>query len=290
MRNISWARARIGRLIIIFLALLSYILLFSLNTSRYFSQTLIENHSFPGIMWLQFGFSAFVALTFLTVGALVWLYARQRHVAALLLGLSLALMVTFEVQTGANFNDNLLTCIGFGASGAAQFLLSVLLLVFPVNFLAFPSKSKIAEPSQAPAKRSRQYYLALGLRVYLIVMFFLCLNSEFFSILYYWPTSQLSIWTGTIDNIYRLIAFIGILVTIVFSYFTSASKRERQQRRLFVLGVILAVAPLLLLTFIPHILQFPSQYVVELSANDHSHCAVSACPGLYYFALPGVGL
>jgi signal transduction histidine kinase len=263
MRNISWARARIGRFIIIFLALLSYILLFSLNTSRYFSQSLIENHSFPGIMWLQFGFSAFVALTFLTVGVLVWLYARQRQVAALLLGLSLALMVTFQVQTGANFNDKLLICIGFGASGAAQFLLSALLLVFPGNFLAFPSKSKIAETSQASAKRSRQYYLALGLRVYLIVMFFLCLNSEFFSILYYWPTSQLSIWTGTIDNIYRLIAFIGILVTIVFSYFTSASKRERQQRRLFVLGVILAVAPLLLLTFIPHILQFPSQYVVD---------------------------
>ncbi|HEV7236408.1 MAG TPA: hypothetical protein VGN15_09520, partial [Ktedonobacteraceae bacterium] len=119
MKNISWARARVGRIIIILLALISYILLFYLNTSRYFSQSLIDNHSFPGIMWLRFGFSAFVALIFLTVGALVWLYARQRQVAALLLGLCLTLMVTFEVQTGANFNDNLLICIGFGASGAA---------------------------------------------------------------------------------------------------------------------------------------------------------------------------
>ncbi|MGI9059289.1 MAG: sensor histidine kinase [Ktedonobacteraceae bacterium] len=84
-----------------------------------------------------------------------------------------------------------------------------------------------------------------------------------FSVLYYWPTSQLLIWTGTIDTIYRLIAFVGILVTIVFSYFSSASMRERQQRRLFVMGVILAVAPLLLLSFIPEILQFPAQYVVN---------------------------
>jgi len=214
-------------------------------------------------MWLRFGFSAFVALIFLTVGALVWLYARQRQVAALLLGLSLTLMVTFEVQTGASFNDNLLTCIGFGASAAAQLLLSALLLVFPGNFLAFPSKSKIAETPRAAAKRSRQYYLALGLRGYLIILFFLCLNSEFFAILYYWPTSQLLTWTGTLDTIYRLIAFIGILITIVFSYFSSASTRERQQRRLFVVGVILAVAPLLLLSFIPQVLQFPAQYVVN---------------------------
>src|SRR5437660_1731912 len=60
-----------------------------------------------------------------------------------------------------------------------------------------------------------------------------------------------------------LSALVGILVTIIVSYRQSSSLRERQQRRLFVSGVILAVAPLLLLTVLPQALNLPKQYIVD---------------------------
>ncbi len=47
------------------------------------------------------------------------------------------------------------------------------------------------------------------------------------------------------------------------TYHLSSSHRERQQLRLFVSGVILAVAPLLFLTVLPQALNFSPQYVVD---------------------------
>src|SRR5205085_11323236 len=57
-------------------------------------------------------------------------------------------------------------------------------------------------------------------------------------------------------------ALTSSLVTIVASYRQSSSLRERQQQRLFMGGVILAFAPLLVLTVLPSLLNLP-QYVIN---------------------------
>src|SRR6266567_9266784 len=93
MRYIYWARTRTGRLFIIFLALAVFFFLLALDALRYFPLSVSEIHSL-WLPWLLFGFSAFVALMFLSVGALVWLYARDRLVATLLFCFSLAMAVT----------------------------------------------------------------------------------------------------------------------------------------------------------------------------------------------------
>ena len=263
MKSISWIRARTWRVLLIFLALGSYLLFLSLDASRYFPASFSSNSLPSGQTWLYFGFSAVVALVFLAVGALVWLYARNRPVAALLFGFSFSMMITFSIQTGAAANDPLLTLIGFGGSAVSLLLFSTLLLVFPRNFLTFPPQAEAIETQGVVSKRSRQWYIVLGLRIYLIVLVVLCLNSLFLATFYALPTLIIFNVLNSIDTIYRLLTLIGALATILVSYFSAYSVRERQQRRLFVIGVILAVAPLLLLSYIPEILQLPSRYVVD---------------------------
>jgi len=235
----------------------------SFDGSRYFPLSLSDNSLPSWLIWLRFGFSAFVAFIFLAVGALVWLYARSRQVATVLFGFSFAMMITFTVQTGAASNDLLLSFIGLGGSGASLFLFSALLLVFPRNFLAFPTQGEALETQGVLSKRSKQQYVVLGLRGYLIVLVVLCFNSLFISTFYFSLSLPLLNLLSSVDNIYRLITLIGALVTILISYFSSYSLRERQQRRLFVIGVILAAAPLLLLSVVPEVLQLPSRYVID---------------------------
>src|SRR5438876_1053874 len=81
MRYTHWVRTRMRRLLTVLLALLVYSLLLTVDGLRFFPQKVVES-SF--LLWLRFGFSALVALLFLAIGTLVWLYARNRHVALLL--------------------------------------------------------------------------------------------------------------------------------------------------------------------------------------------------------------
>ena len=265
MRYLSWARARTKRLLTIFAAVVCFIALLSLDASHYFPPALASNASSPWLPWLHFGFSTFVALIFLAVGTLVWLYTRRRLVAALLFGFSFAMMATFAVQTNAALakSNHFLICVGLGASAVALLLFSALLLVFPRNFLAYFIRFEVSETKQVLSKRPRQYYLAIGLRGYLAALVVLCAISVFFAIFYYLLPAEIFYWVSIINNAYKLIALVGILITIIFSYFSTSSIRERQQRRLFVIGVILTVAPLLLLTFIPEIIQPLSRYAID---------------------------
>ncbi|MFL5704675.1 MAG: histidine kinase dimerization/phospho-acceptor domain-containing protein, partial [Ktedonobacteraceae bacterium] len=65
------------------------------------------------------------------------------------------------------------------------------------------------------------------------------------------------------NNAFDVLALSSILVAISITYRQSSSQRERQQLRLFVSGIILAVAPLLFLTVLPRALNLPSQYVID---------------------------
>src|SRR5712671_1931667 len=110
MKYISWVRFRIGRLLSILLAIIACIFLLTVDGLRFFPQDL-ANSSSLFLTWARFGFSALVALMFLSVGALVWLYARSRNVALFLFCFSFTMMVTFAVQTGALSHDRALAAI-----------------------------------------------------------------------------------------------------------------------------------------------------------------------------------
>src|SRR6266550_2359720 len=203
MRYVHWARTRVRRLLIILLAIMIYFLLLIVDALAYFPH-FMSNSTPYWLPWMRFGFSAFVALMFLAVGALVWLYARSRLVALLLFGFSFTMMVTFAVETDAALNDTLpvLSTIGTVATVLALFMLSTLLLLFPKNLLLWRVQSSVDTNNVAEKLQSswQRYYLLL-LRPYLAV--------------------------------------------------------------LTLRGVILAVAPLLLLTVIPQALGLPSQYVLN---------------------------
>src|SRR5689334_22006159 len=134
MRYLHWALTKAWRLLMILLALIIYFFLLILDAVNYFPQ-FISNNTSHWLLWMRFGFSAFVALMFLAVGALVWLYARSRRVALLLFCFSLTMMVTFAVETDASLSDSLplLSTIGGMATVLALFMFSALLLLFPKN-------------------------------------------------------------------------------------------------------------------------------------------------------------
>ncbi|HKF38372.1 MAG TPA: ATP-binding protein, partial [Ktedonobacteraceae bacterium] len=70
-------------------------------------------------------------------------------------------------------------------------------------------------------------------------------------------------WLNTLDYGYYLLALTCILITIIVSYRQASSLRERQQIRLFVIGVILAFAPFLFLTVLPSFFNLPSQFMLD---------------------------
>ena len=248
MRYIAWAHIRAGRLLSVLLALVIYLLLLSTEALQFFPQGVTDFSSV-----LLFGFSAFVALLFLAVGALVWLYARSRRVALLLFCFSFTMMVTFAAETGAVLNNPLFTGITASSSALSLPLFAILLLLFPKNFL-------LRLQASAESDGGHRYNSALLLRWYLAILTFLSIIVTLYSVLLYSHLQLLPLpdWLNTLDYSYYLFVLAGILITIIVSYRQSSSLRERQQRRIFVGGVILTFAPLLILTMLPLVLNLPS--------------------------------
>ncbi len=253
MRYTHWVRTRMRRLLTVLLALLVYSLLLTVDGLRFFPQKVVES-SF--LLWLRFGFSALVALLFLAIGTLVWLYARNRHVALLLFCFTFTMMVAFAVETGASSDDSLLSAIGDMSSVLSVFLFALLLLFFPKSYL-----SSSAVSGEKPQLYQR-HYSTLLLRGYIAVLAILGLIATLRASLYAVSSLQHPSWVDIIGSIYYLVALTGILITIIFSYRRISSLRQGQQQRFFVSGVILAFAPLLLLTVLPLVLNFP-QYSVD---------------------------
>src|SRR5260370_40795264 len=157
MQYLSWARIRTGRLLVILPAVIIYFLLLTVDGLRFFPH-IVTNSSSLFLFWLRFGFSALVALMFLAVGILVWLYARSRFVASLLFSFSFTMMVTFAVQTGAVSNDPLLSTISTASGALSLSLFSALLLLFPKNYLSFPSQLKVESLGRENVFPSRHRY------------------------------------------------------------------------------------------------------------------------------------
>src|SRR6266446_2728222 len=257
MRYGSWARIRTGRLLVILIAVVLYVLLLIVDGLHFFSPTT----SVSPLDWARFGFSAFIAILYLAVGALVWLFARDRRVAFLLFCFSFTMMVVFAVETAAvQANDARFQTIADIGSPLTLILFSVLLLIFPKNYLA--SHRQLATASGSISQPGLRYYYGLLLRVYIAVLVLLSIITVLYAILHDLFFLQLPGLFIAIVDCYHLLALTGILTTTIISYHQTSSLRARQQLRFFVIGVILAFAPFLFLTLLPQLF-LPPQYHMD---------------------------
>jgi signal transduction histidine kinase len=263
MRYAHWIRIRAGRLIVIVLAVALYICLVIVDGM------LSLPYEFAGntpvwLPWMIFGFPALVALMFLAVSTLVWLYASDRTLARLLFGFSCSMMVVFAVQTGANSGSSGLQATGDVAATLSLLLLAILLFFFPRNIFSQTISLKTVKVRQENSRKQRSHYsYVLLFRLYMSLLVILATLSALYNGFYKILSTQIFSILQTISYIYSVIALLGILAMILISYMRTSSMRERQQRRIFVGGVILTAAPLLLLTAIPEAFGLSSRYFVD---------------------------
>lgn len=196
---------------------------------------------------VTFGFAAFVAFMFLAVGTLVWFYARDRMTARLLYSMSCAGMIPFALETATAKGDQLAQAISSASSSLALLLFALLLLRFPQDML-----SPVKRVSSALSRGT--ILMRLMMRGYIIIAVLLCPLAMLFAGLHAVMATP-PVWLENILHLYNVIMFAGIVGTMVISYRSAPSVRERQQRRFFVWGVVLSLSPLLLLTVIPDVLQ-----------------------------------
>lgn len=194
---------------------------------------------------LAYGFSALIALAFLAVGAFVWLYARNRVVAFVLLCFSCTAMVPFSAETAALAGNVFFAKLSSVCASLTLMLCAILLLLFPRNYL---ETSTFAHTERSPGISGVRRSVWI-VRCYAFFIFIYGVLAGFFSTLT--PEAQGSLnWRDKFDFIYYVVVLVGILVTILISYYQS-SLRERQQLRLFAIGVVLAIVPFLFLTVLP---------------------------------------
>lgn len=261
MQSVRLARVRAGRLLVGLCALAILIVLASIDGQQVFSQPSSNSAFLPTVP--GFGISIFIGVMFLALGMLVWLYARKRHVAWLLFCFSCATMVAFILQTGALSGNLLLTALSNSSAAIAVAMLATLLLFFPRNRYALLRERAL----QGAEGRHDKYRLVYQLtRAYLIVVYLLGVLVSIQLFIFYLHLSLPPTWSFGVLGAYYLVALSGIITTILLSFRQVADARERQQLRFFVAGVVLAIAPLLLLTVLPSALTvfgLPSRYIVS---------------------------
>jgi signal transduction histidine kinase len=251
----SWNRMM--RLSVVALAVIVYCLLLLMDALHFFPLYHGNSALSLSLMWTRFGLSALVAFMFLSVGSLVWLYGRNRSIAIPLFCLTFTMMVTFAVETAASSNDSLALAFSGTSSPLTLAAFFILLLRFPKDFL-------ILQKNAMKNSWSNWHNLFIPLLPVFAAMIVLL---SFVAALVSFPARlnafRLPFWLSTMVNVYYIMVLISILITIIVSYFQTASLRERQQRRIFVGSVILAIFPFLSLSVLPIALYLPSRYVIS---------------------------
>lgn len=256
MKQGVWVSVRARRLIVISIAVLLYIALAVLDTRQTFSHPIALQHLIIPAS-ISFGFSLSVALIFLAVGSVTWFYSRDRQVSFLLFIFSSVIMVAFELETSSlvgGSNTRLLGAIANLASLTAIPLFALILLIFPKDFLTLSLKI---------LTRNRLHNIPLVLRYYIFLLISaICIGIVNPFITYFVYPQNPSNWLNGIALGSIIFALTGSLVTIITS-FRKSTLREREQLRFFVGGVILALAPLLLLTVVPQTIDVLAPYAVD---------------------------
>jgi len=248
IRVIRWLRVKGKRLLTISIVVAIYASLLVANALRLSHMTLLLS--------LSYGFAAFIALAFLAVGAFVWLYARDRVLAFVLLCFSCTAMAPFAAETAAVSGDQFFSKLSTVCASLAVMLCAILLLLFPRNYLELSPSANKERLSEISGLRRR----LLIVRCYALFIFTYGILASVFSALN--PESQhLQTWRDEFISLYFVVVLLCILVTIFVSYYQS-SLRERQQLRLFAIGVALAFVPFLFLTLLPEVMN-PHAYLVD---------------------------
>ncbi len=210
---------------------------------------------------IRYGVGCLIGLLFLCLGALVWLYASNRRVAAVWFGWCVAMMVTFTVLGVSQIAA--LASVSTASSALAIGLFAVLVLLFPHDFLF---QTGVRGEQQALSKR--RAFLRLLLRMY-VTLLAVWTGSIVVLAIVYWQAAQLPPWGELAVSGFSATGLIGSLVTLLLaSLRRDVSLQERQQRRLLIGGTLLAVLPFMVLTLLPTLLGFPAHLIVggELSA------------------------
>lgn len=246
----------VRRLLLICCATLIYVLLVADDVKK----TFLYGLTHPALaLWVQFSTSTLTSLIFLAVGALVWLYARERMAAGLLFGFSCSMMIVFVVQTGALYNDRFLILLSSIGASAAIPLLVMLLFFFPRNYFHYLREAKIQHQEQA-----QLYTLLLQCaRIYTGVLLLFAVGSIGSIVLFFFFPLSRPQWLVNVIDIYQILGLASAIFITIAIYVQNSSLRERQQLRLFVVGVVLTLAPFLLLTIIPTVLHFSASYMVD---------------------------
>lgn len=218
--------------LIILLVVLICATLFLLDASRYFAQ---RDHTL-----IFFSFSVLIALLFLTIGIVVWLYSLRRGVAKLMGGFCVGIAATFLVQTGAQGGDALLLTISSISSAFAVLCLFGLFLLFPHNILAMPQS------------RAMNRLLILLLRGYVTLMSLWCMLIILNPLLS-WNITVLPMWQERLAFGYYALGFLSSIMSMIVSYVRIRTPHERQQLHIFLLGVVIALTPFFVLTLLPQV-------------------------------------
>lgn len=258
MNSILRLGMKTRRLYLLLAAIVAYVILFIVNADHTFTHYTTTP---PTIIWSSFGISTFTALMFFSVGAFVWLYTSSRAVAFALFGLSFSMVLTFLSETSLLAGDYFLQSLSTYGSIFGVFFLTLLLLLFPKNYLAVPSSKN---PFLQPEKQTGRVVLLV--RLYCIVFFLSSVSLVFLFSISYIFSPTLPSWLFFFGNIYTIVGLTGALITIIISYRQTLS-RERQQLRLFVGGVVLTIVPFLVLSLLPQALGLPDQYVIAPSLS-----------------------
>lgn len=232
------------RLLVGLLTIIIFLFLLLLNGNYIFTTT-GQNEGDVVAAWVSFGFSFLLSTSFLAVGAFVWVYAHNRQIAFRLLCLCMALIVAFTVRNSISANK-WLAFISDTSSILAVIFLSAFLMVFPKSIT-------VNQPINASDRLFAWIY-----RCYLSIISItgiLIIGALFVSYLF---KATVVDWLSFSDLLYFLVTLTGIIFVIVYAYRRSTLHWEREQMSLFVAGVILSAAPLLLFTVIPQLLHLPS--------------------------------
>ncbi len=261
MKHGVWKRFRANRLAVILGALIVFFVLAFVDAEQTFSH-ITAFHSFLLPVWVSFGFSLTVALIFITVGSLIWFYSHDRQVSFLLFAFSCAMMITFELETASSVilpNTQLIPALSGLTSSLALILFAAILLAFPKNHLILPSITF----SYKWVHTFWQSIRFSPIRWYVLFLLFLfCFETSVSFVGYIIYPLTLPAWFSTLTLLADVFALVSSLITIIIS-FRKSTPREREQLRFFVSGVVLAIAPLLLLTAIPQTIDVLSPYAID---------------------------
>lgn len=211
---------------------------------------------------VQYGFSACVAFTYLAVGLVVWLYVRDRLVGRLLLALSLFVMAVFAMQTADTLTSNVVVEIIVAYSSSIGFyLLNVLLLVFPRNFLASrPGRGRGASLRTA---LPRIYLAGLsGLLVYDIA------GDPLTTMLRQAISQHRALFQpapGGNQVYWATLAYLVLsAVPLAITYLRTQVPHQRQQVRIVGAGLLLAYLPFFVGTVLPlSVVADPSLFLLD---------------------------